>query len=104
MAQKNPLFRFVCYFIFVHHHASSILHVLLNKVFLSFLKTILLFWFVETLVSNKYKVFKLYLLEHVLNSFQSPLLFLPKIILQEKEEEIRRRRKMGEKKRSPSFT
>jgi predicted unusual protein kinase regulating ubiquinone biosynthesis (AarF/ABC1/UbiB family) len=52
---------------------------------------------VKTLVSNKYKVFKLYLLERVLNSFQNPLLFLPKIILQEKQEEIRRKKKNKKK-------
>jgi hypothetical protein len=69
------------------------------------LKTVIIksIWFVETLVSNKYKVFKLYLLEHILNSFQNPLLLLPKIILQEKEEEIRRRRKREEEKKPILF-
>jgi hypothetical protein len=33
-ARKNPLFSFVCYFICVHHHALSPLHVLSNKIIL----------------------------------------------------------------------
>jgi hypothetical protein len=42
--EKSP-FRFVCYFIFVHHHALSPLHVLSNKI--NFIKDyfVLLVWF-----------------------------------------------------------